>query len=171
MLAARAIAAVQSKLKEKKKNAKRIKAELSGIVRSHDTFLQEFQAQTDDLDLGAGGEDAHLYKVLPVFLDTAQYKAAGEEEDGESAKEKMYRKVFEQADADGEARTPLPARARASRARGAKLGRLSSSPAFLQGTLDAPELQKALKRVGVTVDLKRTQQMVRAPLARARWRA
>ena len=108
MLAARAIAAVQSKLKEKKKNAKRIKAELSGIVRSHDTFLQEFQAQTDDLDLGAGGEDAHLYKVLPVFLDTAQYKAAGEEEDGESAKEKMYRKVFEQADADGEARTHFP---------------------------------------------------------------
>ena len=103
MLAARAIAAVQSKLKEKKKNAKRIKAELTGVVRSHDTFLQEFQAQTDDLSLSTGGEDAHLYKVLPVFLDTAQYKTA-EEEDEEVALEKMYRKVFDQADADGEAR-------------------------------------------------------------------
>ena len=81
MLAARAIAAVQSKLKEKKKNAKRIKAELTGVVRSHDTFLQEFQAQTDDLSLSTGGEDAHLYKVLPVFLDTAQYKTAEEEDE------------------------------------------------------------------------------------------
>ena len=102
MLAARAIAAVQSKLKEKKKNAKRIKAELSGVVRSHDTFLQQFQAQTDDLSLSVG-QDAHLFKVLPVFLDTAQYKTA-EEEDEEVALEKMYRKVFDQADADGEAR-------------------------------------------------------------------
>ena len=103
MLAARAIAAVQSKLKEKKKNAKRIKAELSGVVRSHDTFLQQFQAQTDDLSLSVG-QDAHLFKVLPVFLDTAQYTTGGEGDDDSSAMEKMYRKVFDQADADGEVR-------------------------------------------------------------------
>ena len=111
MLAARAIAAVQSKLKDKKKNAKRIKAELTGVVRSHDTFLQEFQAQTDDLSLSTGGEDAHLYRVLPVFLDTAQYTTSDEGDDESSAMEKMYRKVFDQADADGEVRSRARARA------------------------------------------------------------
>ena len=67
-----------------------------------------------------GGEDAHLFKVLPVFLDTAQYTTSGEGDDESSAMEKMYRKVFDQADADGEVR-----RARARAFGGARIGWLS----------------------------------------------
>ena len=68
------------------------------------------------------GEDAHLFKVLPVFLDTAQYTTGGEGDDDSSAMEKMYRKVFDQADADGEVRTRARARVRGRAHRLAQLG-------------------------------------------------